>query len=287
MKFLSKTFLVIISLVILPFALWVLSMMIIGIGGLPWFLSTAGQINYWQETPAYMQMSDMTFKIAPELKPIPYRWKEISDSAFVPSNSDNKKSSFRVFKVLSSFTIRCYKEYNCFSNLTKNEGLVYGTEFFYEPVFYTGFSDKNNKSFDDNFNYSNNPIQKYPGTKVEFSLISKEPLYFDSYVAVACGPDKRGEHIRPLICNFETLKTEIKQSSNEISMPNLRFVLVDHGGDKVESNVYQSELWPIILKGFEQLIRNSHISTIEAKNINNKAEGHWQADRHSSDYRKQ
>jgi len=123
---------------------------------------------------------------------------------------------------------------------------------------------------DDNFNYSNNPIQKYPGTKVEFSLISKEPLYFDSYVAVACGPDKRGEHIRPLICNFETLKTEIKQSSNEISMPNLRFVLVDHGGDKVESNVYQSELWPIILKGFEQLIRNSHISTIEAKNINNK-----------------
>ena len=106
-------------------------------------------------------MSDVTFKLAPELKPIPYRWKEISDSAFVPSNSDNKKSSFRVFKVLSSFTIRCYKEYNCFSNLTKNQGLVYGTEFFYdEPVFYTGFSDKNNKSFDDNFNYSNNPIQK-------------------------------------------------------------------------------------------------------------------------------
>ena len=50
-------------------------------------------------------------------------------------------------------------------------------------------------------------------------------------------------------------------------MPTLKFLLSSGDVEPLNSTVYNPELWPEIVKWFESVIRESQISSIDAKEI--------------------
>lgn len=289
-KSILKILMLLACIVVAPIVLWILGSFIVGILGLPWFLNAANQNIYWKNTPTYIQMPDATFKIDPEFGPTINSKKEKADSAFVPSNKEGERGPFRLFKSVYKFSLRCYKEYNCIPGLTKTQASVNVTFSDDSPKFYPSNPLERLESFDSNFDYSPTPAERYGGIKVEFSLISKDPLYFGSYVAVLCGPDTRGAHIESRICYFEAPKAALDQSSYGVTAPGINLSLSSAAArspdvEISETNVYHPELWPEIIKRFEQVILESHVPALQVKQIEEMAEGHWQADRQSRDYK--
>lgn len=239
---------------------------------LPSFFSALETGKKWQQTPIYIKISGATYNVDNALKPsIAYSWKETSDIVYVSSTQETKAAPlFRYFKT-RGFSIDCYSGDYCGPNLLKNNGRsgeARSVEFLDDrEKSYVVQDIERKESYDSNFDHSSNFIKSFDGTEVEFSLISKEPLYFGSYIAVVCGPNAKGAYYIPRMCNFETLKTETGPMYNEVYVPTLKFLLSSGDVEPLNSTVYNPELWPEIVKWFESVIRESQISSIDAKEI--------------------
>ena len=249
------------------------------IGFLILFISTPIRKAFpdpWFKAPTYMQMSDATFKIAPEYK-FSHKLKPSFGRAYIPTKPNETGTPFKLYRIAEFFTFVCRKDFTCFPHLKEYE----------RPNFYISYFDsetkiddetilERTKSFDRNFDYTSSVASKRD-FKNEFSLISKEPLYLDFYVVVSCRQSKPPRvSSDSQTCYFQSIKNQDETISDTFaSMPMLRFTLE---GLEVNSEIlkgHKPELWPEIIKGFEQFISDIQVPSLEVERIERLAEGHW------------
>lgn len=279
-KLLITLAIIVITPIILFVAYWFFVVLAV-IVGLPIMSS---KHDAWAKTPHYVKMSNATFRIDPKYKHTSHvkrggnRAHRGATRAYVPLTPDQSGTPFRLTSTAKTFGIRCWKDRSCFPHLKEYEKLNFKVSYTEDEIKIRSETPlERTKSFNSDFDYSQNPISINWDLEYEFSLISKDPLYFDSYAVVSCGHYKSSETpAKTLTCDFESIRTSESSISNTSKpMPMVKFRLKPLETHSLELQGHRPDLWPEIIKGFEQFLSDIQVPSDEVERIETLAEGYW------------